>query len=110
MPSLQVSRFRYMCTKIFEIVNQLTPKYIQHFFALQDSDHTTRSVRANMIVQKHYKTVNYGQKTFVSFSTHLWNKLPREIRQTNDINVFKQLMKTWYGPECHCAFCKILEV
>ncbi len=79
IPSLEISRQRQMCIEVFKCIHDLSPKYMSDLFSLQDKDlHNTRNVKA--LVQCHYDTVGYGAKTFVNFSTHLWNKLPSSTR------------------------------
>ncbi len=105
MPTLELARLRLLCIEVFKAINNISPPYMCNLFKLHDKqDHNTRSVK--LLIQNHYNKVTYGKKTFVCFSTHLWNNLPTHVRKCNSIDEFKVLINTWYGPECKCNFCR----
>ncbi len=105
MPSLELSRLRGLCIQVFKCINNLAPQYMCKMYKLQDKDtHNTRGAKA--LVQSHYNKVTYGSKTYVSFSTHLWNQLPNNIKAAADLESFKSLMSVWYGVSCKCYMCK----
>ncbi len=105
MPTLELARLRALCTEVFKCVNNLAPKYMCNLFVLRDkSVHNTRSTKS--VVQNHSNSVNNGLKTFVPYSTHLWNNLPNHIKNTTDLETFKSLIGAWTGPQCKCHFCK----
>ncbi len=105
MPTLKLSRLRSLCAEVFKCVNNLAPRYMCDLFVLQDkSVHNTRSAKS--VKQNHCNSVNNGLKTFVPYSTHLWNKLPNNIKNAADLDTFKALVDTWMGPSCQCNFCK----
>ncbi len=104
-PTLQLSRLRALCIEVFKCLHNMAPKYMCDLFVLQDkSPHNTRLAKS--VVQNHSNSVNNGLKTFVPYSTHLWNKLPNNIKNTADLETFKVLVDTWSGPQCNCNFCK----
>ncbi len=108
MPTLELSRQRALCTEVFKCIHNDAPQYMCNMFNLQDkSIHNTKSVKA--LVQSHYNKVKMGFKTFVNYSTHLWNKLPSNIRASSDLDSFKQMINTWYGPSCKCYLCKSVQ-
>ena len=105
MPTLELARQRQICIQVFKCVHKLAPHYLSSIYTFQDkSVHNTRSALA--LAQLHYKSVRYGQKTFKSYSTHLWHKLPSGIRAIADLESFKTMINTWMGPQCNCNFCK----
>ncbi len=105
MPTLQLSRLRALCTEVFKCTHNLSPQYMCGLFVLQDkSVHNTRSPKS--VKQNHCNSVNNGIKTFVPYSTHLWNKLPNQIKNVTDLDTFKLLVNIWQGLQCNCNFCK----
>ena len=107
MPTLKLSRLRALCTEVFKCTHNLAPQYMCDLFVLTDKTvHNTRSTKN--VIQNHCNTVNNGIKTFVPYSTHLWNKLPKHIKNTSDLETFKVLVDTWSGPQCNCNFCKYM--
>ncbi len=107
MPTPELAQLHALCTKVFKCVNNLSQKYMCNLFDLRDkSIHNTRSAKS--AVQKHSQSVKNGLKTFVSYSTHLWNNLPNNIKNTADLQleILKSLIGAWMGPRCKCNFCK----
>ncbi len=109
MPTLELSRQRALCAEVFKCINNLAPQYMCNLFKLRDkSIHNTKSVKA--LVQSHYNKVKVGFKTFVNYSTHLWNNLPSNIRASTDLETFKAMINTWYGPSsCKCYLCNSVQ-
>ncbi len=105
MPTLELHRQRALCIEVFKCIHKLAPPYLSELFTLRDkSIHNTRSARA--LIQSHCESVNNGLKTFVNYSTHLWNNLPNHFKNTTDLDNFKALVGTWLGPKsCKCNFC-----
>ena len=52
------------------------------------------------------KTQKYGEKSLEYFGTLLWNLLPTEIKESNNIDKFKSLIKYWKPDKCPCYLCK----
>ena len=108
MPNLELARQRAMCTQVFKCIHNHAPQYMSNLLQLQDKDvHNTRSAMA--LIQQHYGSVRYGQKTLKCYATHLWHKLPSGMRAITDLDSFKTMINTWMGPQCKCNFCKFVQ-
>ena len=53
------------------------------------------------------KTTKYGDKSLRALGPYLWNSLSEKINSRISIFVFKNFIKTWYGPKCKCKLCSI---
>jgi hypothetical protein len=77
---------------VFKIFHDLCPEYLKMYFNRVSSVHnySTRGSPYNFVVP-HSK----GQARFTFYNTaiHHWNSLPNAIKNTNDFNLFKQLVK-----------------
>jgi hypothetical protein len=51
------------------------------------------------------RTTTYGIKSFRYLSSHIWNLLPDNIKQANDLPTFKTLIQQWPGSNCKCSLC-----
>ena len=105
LPTLELARQRQLCIQVFKCIHNLAPKYMCGLFNLQDKSlHNTRLAKA--LIQYHYNSVNNGIKTFTSYATHLWQKLPNATKNTSDLDTFKAMIDLWHGIQCKCNFCK----
>ncbi len=56
-----------------------------------------------------FKGITYIKHTFAYYvSRHIWNALPNQVKESNDIINFKSLLKTQEGPNCQCTMCDVL--
>ena len=63
--------------------------------------------RSMNLVQPKYRTVKYGKLSFEYIGSHIWNLLPHNFHNANNISHFKKLIKSWKGPTCQCNICSI---
>ena len=60
------------------------------------------------LLVKMQNTKKYGSDTLRALGPKIWNKLPINIKETTNLDIFKKLIKTWSGPECSCGHCASL--
>ncbi len=60
-----------------------------------------------ILVHPKFKKVMYGYKTFSYYGSHLWNKLPINVKGDISFNTFKTLINKWDGPNCNCSLCNV---
>jgi len=106
-PTLEIRRLRFLATEIFKTINNLNPPYMKEIFQLNTRRDTTSSDR--LIVQCQI-SMKYGSYTLRSLGPKIWNKLPSDIKNSENLSTFKELIKAWSGPKCHCGSCKYLGI
>jgi len=57
-----------------------------------------------LVVQSQY-SMKYGSYTLKSLGPRIWNKLPSDIRNCDNLLNFKKLLTLWSGPRCRCNGC-----
>ena len=62
--------------------------------------------QANKLVVQSQSSKKYGTDTLRSLGPKIWNSLPNNIRSSNNLYSFKELIKAWSGPQCKCNKCK----
>ena len=55
-------------------------------------------------------SMKYGSYMLRSLDPTNFNKLPSEIKNSENLSTFKNLIKTWSGPKCQCGSCKYLGI
>ena len=58
---------------------------------------TGRDASRNLLMVKAQRTKKYGTNTLRSLGPRIWNALPLETRSSENLNIFKVLIKTWSG-------------
>ena len=51
-------------------------------------------------------TVRYGERSLQNPGVRLWNQLPKEIQELDNLNGFIVFIKKWKPPKFPCNICK----
>ncbi len=54
-----------------------------------------------------FKTMTYGKHSIKYVAGILWNSINADIKNTDNVNVFKRTIRNWQGPICQCGECLI---
>ena len=100
-PSIEIRKLRFLAIEIFKTIKNLNPSFMKEIFTLN----TTRDVSRNKLLVKTQITKKYGTNTLRSLGPKIWNNLPTEIKNSENLSTFKTLIKTWSGPSCKCGIC-----
>ena len=76
----------------FKCVKGLAPSYLCRRFKTRASVHNRNTRYKNTLNIPAYKSAS-GQRTFLYRATSFWNSLPCEIRECNNLPIFKRLLK-----------------
>ena len=77
---------------------------MKEIFCLKQYNYHTRN---KSLDYQNPRTVTYGLETFGYKATQLWNSIPREIQEANDICAFKRLTSKNSSKMCKCNICKL---
>jgi hypothetical protein len=93
---------------IFKIVNNINcPTQLQDKLTRRSTMHT-RTLRDTSILDIPRAKSSAGQTTFESSAARDWNKLPRKIRELNNLNTFKStLYRTLLDEDRSSHRCKL---
>jgi hypothetical protein len=97
-PTIEIRKLRILTTDIFKTINNLNQPYMKEIFTLK----TIRNPNSRKLLVKTISTKKYGTD---SLRPRIWNCLPTNIRNSENIFVFKNLIKTWSGPSCSYTAC-----
>ena len=102
-PTLYVSRVKAIAIEMFKCVKNISPIFLKNMFAYQDQPYELRG--GSKFIQPLVRTTSFGINSFRYEGTKIWNNLPQQIKNANDVKEFKQLIQQWSGPKCHCRNC-----
>jgi len=88
-------RIRYKILLLtFKGLNNLAPTYLTELVKQYYPKRNLRSANKSFLEVPQYKLKNYGQRTFSYVAATEFNKLPENIRKTQNIEKFKNLLIT----------------
>ena len=82
----------------FKCVKGLTPSYLCHRFKTRACVNDCNTTYKNNLNISAYKSAS-GQRTFLYRALNFWNSLPRDIRECDNLPIFKRHLK-----EFLCSF------
>ena len=73
------------------------------FYKTTDLTHRPFNIKVNQ-----NKATKYGNKSLRSLGPHIWNFLPKQIKEETDYNQFKNYIDKWFGAKCKFNLCSNL--
>ena len=90
--------------EIFKTRNNLNPTFMKNIFCPILHNYNTRNERIAYPIPR---TVTYGLESFGYKANEIWNSLPKDIKSTNNIKEFKNLLFNKNPKLCSCNLCKV---
>ncbi len=78
----------------YKCLNGLAPEYLSELLKPFDTQ-GMRSTEQGLLLIPRTHLVTYGDRAFSRAAPYLWNQLPRHIRNSSSVNVFKSRLKTY---------------
>ena len=91
-------------TELYKIRNNLSPLLMKEIFPFHDPEHNLRSDFC--FLGRNVKTVKYGTDSLIYLAPKIWNLIPSEIKESNNLQAFKSKIKNWIPSSCPCRLCK----
>jgi hypothetical protein len=79
----------------FKSRHSLAPQYINEMIMPYPTPRPLRSADENYIAIPQSRTKTYGDRAFSVAAPKLWNRLPDELRESNELEHFKRDLKTF---------------
>ena len=97
--SLSRHRVRHLAIEVFRCVKGLNPQYLNDLFSERSVEYQLRD--SCRLVQPKFNTVTYCYRSFRYFGAKLWNSLPRNVKDTDSLSIFKYNITRWLlSEEC----------
>jgi len=96
--TLEIKRLRLIILEIFKTLNGLNPPFMNDIFSKSVNRSSDRF--CNNLKSFKVEHVTFGKRSLRFIGPVLWNSLPQNIKDSKDINKFKQFLKEWGNPGC----------
>ena len=90
-------RLRYLAIEVFRCVKETNPAYLNEIFTAQDKPYNFR--KSVILDQYEFKTIKFGYKSFRYYGSKVWNSLPADIQNSDDLYTFKRKLNVWCRSE-----------
>ena len=103
--SIHIKNLQRLATELFKVKNNLSPEIMKKNFVFQENE--TYNLRSgNHLARKNIQTTKYGIESFSNLGAKLRNLLPREIKNSSSLTVFKHEIRKWTPEKCPCKLCQ----
>ena len=100
LPIEQRIKFKILLTT-FKALHGLSPGYIRDLITPYHPQRQLRSLDLSLLQQPRSRTKTFGDRSFAVCAPHLWNSMPRHVRQIDEIESFKTAAKTYLFEEAY---------
>ena len=88
---------------VFKALHDLAPGYIKDMLTVKhNTRHSLRSNGSNVLVVPKSGSVRYGDRNLKNIAPKLWNELPSNLRDCDNINCFKTMLKSHLFRKVYC--------
>ena len=103
--TIHEKNIQILLTEMFKSKNKLEPNLLQDIF--EASNYRGPTLRSSKYFKRpNVKSVKYGDKSLQVFGVQLWNQLPVDIQEMDNLNSFRSFIKKWRPSKCPCDICK----
>ena len=101
--TIRIRNIRTLAIEMYKSLNNMSPEYICSLFETKNIVYKLRD--ESCLNQPLVRTTTYGLRSIRYFGPKLWNMLPKSIKDSKDMESFKQAVSQWLGPVCNCSLC-----
>ena len=95
---MNVRRLRTLCVEIYKTLNDLNPSFMNNIFKLKINSREVRDkYKLNLDIPK-WNQRTFGYKSLKVLGPKIWNNLPYHVKSSENLDTFKNLLKTGMEP------------
>ena len=103
--SIHDKNLQMLAIEMYKIKHNLCPSFMQSIFSTAEKRYNLRN---NPEFQTgNVRTVYNGTETISFRGPKTWELVPREIKESQTLNEFKNKIKRWKPIGCTCRLCKV---
>ena len=102
--TIHIKKIKFVTTKIYKLLNDLSPPIMNDIFQKQDNYYSPRNPRS--LVSKRKFTTTYGNDTISFREPQTWQGFHQNIKNCDSLNLFKANIKRYGTLSCNCKICK----
>ena len=105
VPGIKIMTLRQLVIEIYKSVTKINPEYLNELSLSKQCTYNLRNV--SVLERPKVNTTQFGLKSFKSYGSKIWNLLPNSPKKDICLGEFKNVIKSWNGPNCKCPVLNI---
>ena len=102
--SIHHRNLQVLATEMFKIHRDLSPEILRETFVSKTSSYNLR--RNDTFEKRKVHSVYHGTESLSVLGPKIWDLVPVELKQSENLYSFKLKIKNWVLFECPCRICK----
>ena len=103
--SIHNKNLQVIATELYKVHNGLAPDIMNDIFKIRETTYNLRKEAA--FSTRRVKSVQYGLETISILGPKIWDMLPKNIKDSESVEIFKLKVKLWKPEKCPCRLCKV---
>ena len=98
---------KILATETYKFLQGLSPPLMNEIFVERNNNYSLRE--NNVLTRRRVISVRYGTETVSFLAPKIWDILPKDIKNSESLDIFKRKIKKWIPSECPYRLCKTYE-
>ena len=104
--SMHHRNIQAMVIEMFKTKNNVGPSLLNQIFI--QNQHFNPGLRSSSEFKRpNVNTVHYGKDSLAYFGSVIWDLIPRDIKEIENLTKFENAIKKWKPDPCPCRLCQI---
>ena len=92
-------------TEMYEISNGLSTPLMKDIFPINRNPYNLR--QNSQFSRPRINTVYHGSESISNLGPKIWNLVPSNLKEINELDKFKKAIKQWKPEDCPCRMSKV---
>ena len=95
---------KILAIETYKFLQGLSPPLMNEIFVERNNNYSLRG--NNLLTRRRVNSVRYGTEAVSFLAPKIWDILPKDIKDSESLDIFKRKIKKWIPSECPCRLCK----
>ena len=101
----KTNQLRVLATELYKVHHGLAPELTNDVFKKSNVTYNFR--KSSAFETKNIKSVYYISETISFLGPKMWELLPSNIKDSENLNIFKPNIISWKPENCSCRLCRL---
>ena len=95
---------KILATETYKFLQGLSPPLMNEIFVERNNNYSLRG--NNLLTRRRVNSVRYGTETVSFLAPKIWDILPKDIKNSESLDILTRKIKKWIPWKCPCKLCK----
>ena len=95
---------KILATETYKFLQGLSPPLMNEIFVERNNNYSLRG--NNVLTRRRVNSVRYCTETVSFLAPKIWDILPKDIKNSESLDILTRKIKKWIPWKCPCKLCK----